>query len=103
LGHQGVLGLPARRIRGLAGASGLAQKLETDRQLPVLAPLQRSKVLGRAIGACVARPLEGLALARVCLSRLVLPRLMVSRLGLSRLSRARLTLARRSRTRIGQA
>ena len=73
--------MPARPIRGLARGSGLAQKLETDRQLPVLAPLQRSKVLGRAIGACVARPLEGLALARLGLPRL----------GLSRLSRARLT------------
>ena len=39
LGHQGVQGLPARRIRGLAKASGLAQKVETDRHLPVLAPL----------------------------------------------------------------
>jgi hypothetical protein len=71
--------LPARPIRGLAGACDLAQKLETDRQLPVLAPLERGGVLGRAIGACVARPLEGLALARLALSRLSSARLSWAR------------------------
>ena len=70
LGQQGVLGLPARRIRDRAESAGLAQKVKTKDHRPLVPRLQRVNGLGReggiprAIGACVVRPPGGLALAR---------------------------------------
>ena len=72
--------MPARRIRGRAEASGLAQQVETDRPLPPPVPpargLGRDGGISQAVGAPVGR-----ALPRLSLPRLALPSPSRTRVG----------------------